>query len=97
MFEDLTPVSITPRAAEEIKKIMATKGIPEGYGLRVGIKGGGCGATLIIGFDKEKDNDVIYTVSGITVYVDKRHTLYVVGKEVDFYEAADARGFYFKD
>lgn len=96
MFEELTPVSITPRAAEEIKKIMTTKGIPEDYGLRVGIKGGGCGAALIIGFDKQQENDLAYTIAGITVYVDKRHTLYVVGKEVDFHESAEARGFFFK-
>lgn len=99
MFNQLQPVKISVRAAEEVKKIMQTKNIPAGYGLRIGVRGGtGCGgAQLIIGFDKPKDSDLSYTAEGVPVLVDKKHTLYVIGKEVDFYEGADARGFQFVD
>lgn len=97
MLENLEPVSISARAAEEIRKIFETKSIPADYGLRVGIRGGGCGAQLIIGFDKKTAEDMGYTIQGITVYVDKRHIMYVMGKEVDFYDGADQRGFLFKD
>lgn len=97
MFENIHPVTISSRAATEIKKIMATKNIPEGYGLRVGVRGGGCGVSLIIGFDKKKDSDRAYEIDGIPVYVDKKHTMYIIGKEVDFYEGADARGFVFAE
>jgi iron-sulfur cluster assembly protein len=99
MFNDLQPVKLTHRAAEEVRKIMQTKNIPADYGLRVGIRGGaGCGgAQLIIGFDKKKDADLAYFIDGIPVYVDKKHTMYVIGKQVDFYEGADARGFMFAD
>jgi iron-sulfur cluster assembly protein len=31
------------------------------------------------------------------VYVEKKHTMYLIGKEVDFYEGADARGFMFAE
>ncbi len=34
------PVRLTPRAAEAVRKIMTQKEIPDGYGLRVGVKGG---------------------------------------------------------
>lgn len=79
--------------------IMRTKNIPAGYGLRIGIRGGsGCGGhQLILGFDKSKEGDMTYTQQGITVYVDKKHVMYVFGKEVDFYEGADAKGFVFLD
>lgn len=97
MFDNVLPVTISSRAATEIKKIMETKNIPQGYGLRVGVKGGGCGVSLIIGFDKKKDTDQAYTISDIPVFVDKKHTMYLMGKEVDFYEGADARGFVFTD
>lgn len=97
MFEDIQPISITDRAAIEIKKIMETKNIPTGYGLRVGIKGGGCGAQLIIGFDKKKPSDTEYILSDIPVYIDKSHTLYVMGKSVDYYEGADEQGFILAD
>lgn len=96
MFETLHPVTISPRAAEEIRKIMETKNIPTDYGLRIGIKGGGCGgASLLIGFDKKKPTDLVYAIDDIPVYVDKKHTLYLIGKEVDYYDAEDARGFMF--
>ena len=95
MFNNIQPVSISTRAAEEIRKIMQTKGIPADYGLRIGVKGGGCGVSLMIGFDKKKESDIAYTFEGIPVYVDKKHTIYVMGKEVDFYEGEDARGFTF--
>jgi iron-sulfur cluster assembly protein len=99
MFDDLEPISISPKAAAEIRKIMQTKNIPEGYGLRVGIRGGsGCGgATFILGFDTKKEGDIFYTKSEIPVFVDKKHTLYLIGKEVDFIDSADARGFTFID
>ena len=97
MFDQLQPVTISPRAAEEIRKIMTTKNIPEDYGLRVGVRGGGCGVSLIIGFDKKKDTDIAYTIDGIPVFIDKKHTMYIIGKEVDFFEGEDSRGFTFVD
>ena len=97
MFETIQPVTISTRAAEEIRKIMQTKNIPADYGLRVGVKGGGCGVSLLIGFDRQKESDTAYMINDIPVYVDKKHTMYIIGKEVDFYEGADERGFVFVD
>jgi iron-sulfur cluster assembly protein len=98
MFENIKPIGLTTRAAEEVRKIMQTKNIPSDYGLRVGIRGGGCGGvSLIIGFDKQKPTDLTYHDEGIEVLIDKKHTMYLIGKRVDFYEGADARGFMFVD
>jgi iron-sulfur cluster assembly protein len=98
MFEKIEPVTISPRAVEEIRKIMLTKNIPADYGLRIGVRGGGCsGVSLMIGFDKKKDTDLAYSITDIPVYIDKKHTMYIIGKEIDFYEGADARGFMFVD
>lgn len=98
MFDNIRPVSISNRACQEIHHIMKTKGIPPEYGLRLGIRGGGCGGmSLIIGFDKKTATDLIYAIDGIPVYVDKKHTMYLIGKEVDFVDDSDARGFVFKD
>lgn len=93
----LSPVEITDKAISEIKNIMANKSIPADYGLRIGISGGGgCGGVkFILGFDKMKEGDLQYTVSDIPVYVEKKHTMYLLGMQVDFYEGADARGFTF--
>src|SRR4249920_1194925 len=97
MFESARPVTLSSRALEEIRKIMETKSIPAEYGLRVGVKGGGCGVSLLIGFDKPKDADRAYVVKDIQVYIDRKHTMYVIGKEIDFHESEEARGFMFVD
>jgi iron-sulfur cluster assembly protein len=99
MFDNIQPVNLSAKAAAEVRKIMQTKNIPADYGLRLGVRGGGgCGGVSpIIGFDRKKDSDLAYTVEGITIYVDKKHTMYLIGKEVDYYEGADARGFMFVD
>ena len=47
--------------------------------------------------DKKKESDHHYVVEGIPVYVDKKHTMYLIGKEVDFYDGEDGRGFTFVD
>lgn len=94
---DMKPVSLTSKAIVEVKKIMDNKGIPEGYGLRIGVKGGkGCsGMGFMLGFDKQKEGDLSYESEGIPIHVEKRQMLYLVGLEVDFYEGSDARGFTF--
>ena len=92
----LEPVELTPKAVEEVKAIMQSKNIPEGYGLRIGMRGGGCGGmSFLLGFDKQKEGDLAYEIEGIPVFVEKRHTMYLVGMQVDFHEGADARGFMF--
>ncbi|MEQ8425090.1 MAG: iron-sulfur cluster biosynthesis family protein [Cyclobacteriaceae bacterium] len=96
MSNPFIPVTLTKKAAEEVRKIMQTKNIPSDYCLRIGIRGSGCGgAAMMIGFDKRKPSDLSYQIEDIEIVVDKKHTLYVIGKEVDFHEGADARGFMF--
>lgn len=92
----MTPVQITSRAIEEIKKTIATKSIPASYGLRVGARGGGCaGASFIIGFDQQKENDLVYTIADLPVYIEKKDILFLLGMVVDFYEGTEASGFTF--
>ncbi len=92
----LEPVALSEKAVQEVKAIMESKNIPEGYGLRIGMRGGGCGGmSFLLGFDKQKEGDLAYEVEGIPVLVEKRHTMYLVGMTVDFHEGADARGFMF--
>lgn len=98
MSNPIVPVTLSKKAAEEVHKIMKTKNIPTEYCLRIGIRGAGCGgAAMMIGFDKKKASDLSYQIDGIEILVDKKHTMYVIGKEVDFHDGADARGFMFVD
>lgn len=91
------PVSLSPDALTEVKHILAKKGIPEGYGLRVGVKGGGCGVAFNLGFDQKKEGDIEYQIDGVQVLIQKKETMFLVGKKIVFYDEADGRGFAFVD
>lgn len=93
----INPVAITSGAVDEIKNILENKNIPEGYKLRIGIKGGvGCaGVNYVIGFDNKTAHDNEFDVNGVPVIIDKRHTMFLMGVKLDFYNGSDARGFKF--
>ena len=96
MGESFVPINISDKAITEVKSIMEKKGIPVDYGLRVGIKGAGCaGISYLIGFDKRKESDVAFVRDGVEVFVEKKHVMYLVGIELDFYEDVDTKGFTF--
>lgn len=90
------PVRISDKAIREVKTIMERKAIPEAYGLRIGIRGAGCaGISYMVGFDIKKDSDLSFEKEGIMVLIEKKHVMYLVGVELDFYDGTDERGFTF--
>ena len=92
----VAPISLTEEAALEIRKIVETKELPEGYGLRVGVKGGGCsGMSYILGFNKKREHDMEFEVEDIVVYMDKRHGLYLMDTIIGYQDGLKARGFVF--
>ncbi|GJM27861.1 MAG: hypothetical protein DHS20C17_04960 [Cyclobacteriaceae bacterium] len=92
------PVNITEKALKEIRHIMDTKNIPLEYGLRIGIKGGGCaGINFLLGFDKLAADDSQYQVDGLQVLISKKHMMHIIGLELDFHESSEARGFLFSN
>lgn len=92
----IIPVSITNKAREEIKNIMMNKNIPQDYSLRIGVKGGGCGGiSYALGFDKTKAGDQEFISEDIPVLIEKKHVMFLMGMQIDFYEGTEARGFTF--
>ena len=92
------PVVLSQRASEEVKKIMESKSIPEGFGLRVGVRGGGCsGMSYILGFDKMREQDLEFRIDDIALFIDKRHGLYLFGTTIDYQDGLNARGFTFEN
>jgi len=90
------PVLLTDRAREEAHLIFTNKNIPKGYGLRIGVKGGGCaGITYVIGFDLPKQNDEIFETGSFQVLIEKKHFMHLLGLKVDFIDTAKERGFLF--
>ena len=93
-----SPISLTDGAVKQLNRLLEEKEVPEGYGLRVGVKGGGCsGFSYVLGFDEKSENDDEFEVSGITVYMEKSHALYLLGMEIDWLEGLNNRGFVFNN
>ena len=99
------PVTLTDRALTEVRRIVANKQIPAHFGLRVGVKGGGCsGMSYVLGFDKAREHDLTFEIAAdgtdggpVTVFMDKRHGLYLLDTTVDYHDGLDARGFVFEN
>ncbi|WP_257657216.1 HesB/IscA family protein [Parapedobacter lycopersici] len=92
------PLTITEGAINELKKLKEQQEISDDFGLRVGVEGGGCaGMNYILGFDQKKDGDSEYDISGVRIFMNKAHGLYLAGMEIDFKNGLDARGFIFNN
>ena len=79
-------ITITEKARNEILRIMKSNNIPENYGLRVGVKGGGCsGLTYTLNFDENnKDGDTIVESENVKLFVDGKSLFYLMGTQLDF-------------
>lgn len=91
-------ISVSEKASDQVKTILVEKNVPEGYGLRVGVTGGGCsGLSYALGFDQKRDQDEVFDVDGLEVFVDRRHLMYLAGTEIDFQDGLNGRGFTFNN
>ncbi len=94
----IEPNTLTEGAVRQLSRIRTEQQVPDDHGLRIGVKGGGCsGFSYILGFDVRKDGDEVYEIGGIRVFMQKAHTLYLLGMEVDWLDGLNNRGFTFNN
>ncbi|HMR92238.1 MAG TPA: iron-sulfur cluster assembly accessory protein [Chitinophagaceae bacterium] len=92
------PVTLTPGAIDEIKRLMAADSFDKSQVLRVGVKGGGCsGMSYVLGFDQLQEGDVRFEIAGIPCVMNKAHEIYLFGMEVDWQDGLSNRGFTFQN
>ncbi len=93
-----SPITLTEGAKKHLHRIREEQSVPEHYGLRIGVKGGGCsGFSYLLGFDEPKEHDTAYDFEGIRILMDKAHGMYLLGMEVDWLEGLNNRGFIFNN
>ena len=89
-------MKVTKKALNNIIKLMEVEG-KEGYGLRVGVKSGGCsGLSYFMEFQKDSlANDQIleFGDGAVKIFVDIFSVMYLNGSELDFTEGLDGSGF----
>ena len=78
-------VTLTDRAAARVKEIMA-KGEKPYVGLRVGVKNGGCAGQEYVLEYAEAANplDEVVEDKGVTILVDPKAVLFLIGTEIDY-------------
>jgi iron-sulfur cluster assembly protein len=94
-----TPViTITESAAKRVAAMIADRGKPS-QGVRIGVRTAGCsGLSYTLEFaDDIQPQDEVVRDKGVTVYVDPKATMFLVGTEMDFVESDLQSGFVFKN
>lgn len=78
-------VTLTERAAERVREIMAKAEKPYA-GLRVGVKNGGCaGQEYVLEYAEEAGPlDEVVEDKGVTILVEPKAVLFLIGTEVDY-------------
>ncbi len=78
-------ISLTDRAADRLKAIIADADKPIA-GLRVGVRNGGCAGmayTMEYAEGRNAGEDMV-EVNGVTVFIDPKAVLFLLGTEMDF-------------
>ncbi|HLP28393.1 MAG TPA: iron-sulfur cluster assembly accessory protein [Candidatus Didemnitutus sp.] len=92
-------IIITNKAIAEVKKIKASNNIADDFGLRLGVKGGGCsGMSYTLGFDAaSRENDLVLDAEGVRVFIDSKSMFYLMGMTLDFSDGLMGKGFTFNN
>jgi iron-sulfur cluster assembly protein len=92
-------ISLTEKAAREVRRVLEQKSLGAESGLRLGVKGGGCsGFSYVMNLEPQPARgDEIFESAGLRIFVDPKSYLYLEGTELDFNDDLSHRGFVFKN
>jgi iron-sulfur cluster assembly accessory protein len=92
--EDLTTVTITKKAAEKYRQILAEEG-KTGWGMRFGEKAAGCsGFEYFLDFsEKPKTGDLVLESNGIEIHIHHKSTERLMGSVIDYVDGLNGAGF----
>ena len=93
---EAAPLELTAKAIEMAKNAISKDGL-QGWGLRVGVVGGGCsGFSYNLNFEeKAKADDTVLTLDGLEVFVDETSMPYLRGMTIDYVSGLHGAGFKF--
>jgi len=91
-------MTLTEAAADRIRALLAKRGKPA-VGIRVGVRSRGCsGLTYTLEYADEKGKfDEIVEDKGVTVLIDPKATMFIIGTEMDYVEDKLQSGFTFRN
>lgn len=91
-------LSVTGAAAERVKALLAKRGKPS-VGIRIGVRTKGCsGLSYTIEYADEKGKfDEVVQAEGVTILIDPKATMFILGTEMDYVEEKMQSGFVFRN
>ncbi|MGH6927640.1 MAG: HesB/IscA family protein [Dongiaceae bacterium] len=95
----LSPITLTDAAADRVKALLARRDGAAAAGLRIGVKSKGCsGLSYSIEYaDAKGPLDEVVEDKGVTIFIDPKATLFILGSEVDYVEDKLQSGFVFRN
>ena len=98
MRERPAPLTLTDAAADRVKALLATRDEPA-LGLKIGVNPKGCaGQSYSIDFaEKAEGLDEVVNTKGVTVVIDAKAIMYLIGTELDYVEDKMSSSFVFKN
>ena len=86
-------ITLTNRAADRVRAMLADAGTPDRH-LRVLVESGGCsGFQYGMSFDEPKPDDALFVSEGIRILLDPSNLAYLNGSRVDFDDGLQGKGF----
>ncbi len=91
-------LTITDAAVEQIQKLIDQRG-KETLGVRIGVRTRGCsGMSYTLEYaDEQNPYEEVVTHNGVTVLIDPKAVMFVIGTEMDFQQEELASGFIFNN
>ncbi len=92
------PITVTDAAVGRIRALLDGRGKPSA-GIRIGVRTKGCsGLSYTLEFADEKDDfDDQIEAGGVTILIDPKATMFILGTEMDFVEDSMQSGFVFRN
>ncbi len=91
-------ISLTPRAAAQVRALQSELGPADGRLLRLFVESGGCsGFQYGMSFDLPKPDDQTIQTEGVSVLMDPASLAYLAGSSVDFDDGLQGKGFEIKN
>jgi iron-sulfur cluster assembly protein len=98
VYEMPKAITLTPRAADRVKQVIANDDQGRQF-IRLGVKNGGCAGleyTMDYCEDKQPLDEVVED-QGVTVLIDPKAILFLLGTEMDYQEDMLSSGFTFNN
>ncbi len=95
---NMQTMTLTDAAAKRVRELMEKRDQPT-VGMRLGIRTGGCsGMAYTMEFATEKEPlDEMVESKGVTVLIDSKALMYLIGCEMDYVEDKMQSGFVFNN